>query len=137
MKSNGTFAIEVSMVFSATHQLLLAEGNEEPLHGHEWRATVRVEAQRLDAMETVLDFHEVERALQTAVGNWRGRRLNEVAPFAEGLNPSAERVAEEIGRRMVDTLEGRDAKARGVRIAQVRVTEAPGCVAIWLNTRLK
>lgn len=124
------FAIEVSGVFSAAHQLRLPGGGVEPLHGHDWRITARVEAEGLDALETVIDFHVLEGALQQICAAWNNRNLNEVEPFVAARNPSAERVAERIAEllRPAVTAAGDQGRAR---LMEVRVTEAPGCVAIW------
>ncbi len=127
------FAIEVRVIFSAAHALRLLGGREEPLHGHDFSVTVRVGCDALDAIGTVMDFHEVEAALEEVVGGWRNRNLNECEPFrvgGEGVNPSAERIAEVVGDRMCAAIG--DGSGRGVRVVEVRVTEAAGCLAIWM-----
>jgi 6-pyruvoyltetrahydropterin/6-carboxytetrahydropterin synthase len=120
------FAIEVTAEFCAAHQLRLPArlgGGVEALHGHNWRVTVRIEAAQLDDLETVVDFHGVERALREVLGAWNNRNLNDIPPFDAAVNPSAERVAERIGKLVSENL--------GVNVAEVRVTEAPDCIAIW------
>jgi hypothetical protein len=60
--------------------------------------------------------------------------LNVLEPFRGRVNPSAERLAEQIGLRMQGLLGGLaddPVEARGLKVAAVRLTEAPGCVAIW------
>ena len=97
------FAIEVTAEFCASHALRLPArlgGGLEPLHGHNFRVTVRVEAGGLDDLETVVDFHIVEKALHEVVGGWNNRHLNEVEPFVRELNPSAENVAFHIARSL-------------------------------------
>lgn len=119
-------AIEVTVQFRASHQLRLPPrlgGGEEPVHEHVWQVTARVEAPVLDDLETVMDFHELERALQAIVGPWEGRRLNDVPPFDRQVNPSAERVAEYIAILLT--------VPPPARVREVRVTEAPGCVGIF------
>jgi 6-pyruvoyltetrahydropterin/6-carboxytetrahydropterin synthase len=118
------YAIEVTSVFAAAHQLKLPDGQLEPLHGHNWEVTVRIASPRLDAMDTVMDFHQLERTLESVVGGWRNRHLNEVPPFSGGVNPSAERVAEVIATAVAPHVPA------PAQVAEVRVTEAPGCVAI-------
>lgn len=126
------YAIEVDSVFSAAHALRLGGGAVEPLHGHDFRVTVRIEAVTLDGLETVIDFHIVQKLLDTIIGPWRNTTLNDIDPFRAAVNPSAERIAEEVGRRMAMAIvvetQGRE---RGVRVAEVRVTEAAGCLAVW------
>jgi 6-pyruvoyltetrahydropterin/6-carboxytetrahydropterin synthase len=129
------FAIEVQRVFSAAHALRLPGGREEPLHGHNFNVTVRITCDKLDALETVLDFHPVEDALWGIVSAWNNGSLNDVEPFAAAVNPSAERIAEEIGKgmqRAVEQIDESGVRERHVRVAEVRVTEAPGCIAVWI-----
>jgi len=128
-------AIEVTAEFPATHQLRLADGALEPRHGHVWHVTVQISAARLDEIDTVLDFHEVQRALEAIVGPWRHAHLNAVPPFAAGsalrINPSAERVAEQIAQALTAAVNTLAAPQRAVCVLEVRVTEAEGCAAIW------
>lgn len=122
--------------FSAAHALRLADGTFEPLHGHNWLVRVTVAAGDLDDMDTVMDFHELEKLVEQIIGPWRNRNLNEVPPFvgkaneddasvADGLavNPSAERVAERIAWAVSGGL------PEHVWLRSVGVGEAPGCVA--------
>lgn len=127
------FLVEVTTEFCASHQLRLPGGVLEPMHGHNFQLTVQVAADALDGMDTVVDFHEVERALGAITGRWNNRHLNEVMPFggADGVlrvNPSAERIAEAVGQMMGEAVKE---DGRGVRVTEVRVTEAPGCLAVW------
>ncbi|MEI8198265.1 MAG: 6-carboxytetrahydropterin synthase [Phycisphaerae bacterium] len=134
------FAIEIQHVFHAGHQLRLVDGSLEPYHEHDWHVAVRVLARQLDELETVLDFHTVEQALQSICADYAGKRLNEVAPFQErGRNPSAERVAERIAELLGPKIESLAAGETGgatrfrAWLAEVRVTEAAGCLAIWIG----
>jgi 6-pyruvoyl-tetrahydropterin synthase len=116
--------IEIERVFRAGHALRLYDGGMEPAHEHDWRVVVRVRADRLDAIEVVMDFHALERIVNQALEPLRGRFLNDLDLFA-GINPSAERVAEHLYRAI-----GRRLPA-GVALGKVTVTEAPGCRASY------
>lgn len=118
-------------------------GGLEPYHEHDWHVTVRVEAAELDALETVMDFHELERQLAEVCAEFEGKNLNDIPPFAHTddltamRNPSAERVTERIAELLNLSLYKTDSTEtlrRGVRLLEVRVTEAPGCLAIWWAT---
>lgn len=124
--SEAHFEITVETTFAAAHALRLPDGTYEPSHGHNWHVQVSVAREGLDAMATVMDFHELERLVGEVIGPWHNRDLNTVAPFADqGLNPSAEQVAAWIGQQ---TAQGLPA---GVRLVGVRVGEAPGCSAVY------
>lgn len=117
------FEIRVSHAFSASHALRLPDGAMEPRHSHGWSVEVTLAAEVLDAMDCVVDFHLVEKQLAAITEPWDRKHLNDVEPFASGINPSAERVAEAIGKALV--FEDR------VRLVRVDVGEATGCVAVY------
>jgi 6-pyruvoyltetrahydropterin/6-carboxytetrahydropterin synthase len=119
------FEISVRRVFCASHQLRLPDGSLEPLHGHNWRLTVTLRAEKLDAMDCVMDFHDVETQLDALLQGWHHRHLNDVEPFANGKrNPSAERVAQSAAEHLK--------LPAGVRVVRSAVTEAEGCEAAWV-----
>src|SRR5271169_3691848 len=93
------FEISILRQFAAAHALRLPGGGIEPLHGHNWRLRVCVGAARLDAMGTVMDFHELERLVEPIVEPMRNRNLNELAWFAT-VNPSAENVARHVAQNL-------------------------------------
>jgi 6-pyruvoyltetrahydropterin/6-carboxytetrahydropterin synthase len=128
------FSIEVQATFCAAHALRLPGGACEPLHGHNFLVTARLACHELDALGTVVDFHRVERWLGAILHPWNSRNLNELEPFVARVNPSAERIAQEIGQALQKALASEcatDMNARGLHLAEVRLTEAPGCLAIW------
>jgi 6-pyruvoyltetrahydropterin/6-carboxytetrahydropterin synthase len=93
------FQITTTRRFSAAHQLRLYDGSLEPLHGHNWKVTVTVESDKLDSIGVVMDFHELDRAVEALIAPLHNRHLNEVEPF-DRLNPSTEHVALHIGRSL-------------------------------------
>ena len=128
------FAIEVQTVFCAAHAMRLGD-DTEVLHGHNFHVVARLTCQRLDNAQAVADFHDVEELLRQVLAPWENQNLNTLEPFRGRINPSAERLAELIGTQLQGLLGGvaDDAVAgRGLRVAQVRVMEAPGCTAIWI-----
>jgi 6-pyruvoyltetrahydropterin/6-carboxytetrahydropterin synthase len=94
------FEISTIRSFSAAHALRLYDDSLEPVHGHNWRVKVTVAAAKLDAIGVVMDFHELERLVDLILAPLHNRHLNEVAPFAAELNPSAENVALHVGRSL-------------------------------------
>ena len=94
-----SFEITSTREFAAAHQLRLYDGSLEPLHGHNWRVTVTVGADKLDSIGVVMDFHEMDRMLEEIIRPWHNRHLNEVEPFTR-LNPSTENVALHVGQEL-------------------------------------
>ena len=119
----GSFEIEVETTFSAAHALRF-RGAREPVHGHDFRVTVRIGGGDLDADGLLFDFHEVERQLGEIVGPFRSRDLNATPPF-DRVNPSAEEIARHIATSLAARLPATAA------VLSVRVTEAPGCAATF------
>ncbi len=117
------FEITTTRAFAAAHQLRLPDGSVEPLHGHNWRVRVTVSAAKLDAIGTVMDFHELERLVDTVTGPMHNRHLNELEPFARELNPSAENVAFHVARTLRLPNE--------VRLERVEVWETDGNSAVY------
>lgn len=118
------FEIATTRTFAAAHQLRLPDDSIEPLHGHNWRVKVTVAAERLDALGTVMDFHELERLVDAVITPMHNRHLNELPPFAAELNPSAENVAFHVARSL-GRLPG------GVRLVRVEVWETDGNSAVF------
>jgi len=94
------FEISTTRSFSAAHALRLYDGSLEPVHGHNWRVKVTVSSSKLDALGTVMDFHELERLVDAITVPMHNRHLNELQPFDRELNPSAENVAFHIARSL-------------------------------------
>jgi 6-pyruvoyltetrahydropterin/6-carboxytetrahydropterin synthase len=117
------FELRVRRTFSAAHAIVMA-GEREPMHGHDWAVTVAVCGRDLDGDGLLCDFHRLERSVDEVVRPFHNRTLNETAPF-DRVNPTAERVAQHIARQVAATLQP------GVRLREVRVTEAPHCEACY------
>lgn len=121
------YEIRVDGEFSAAHQLRLYDGSMEPLHGHNWKIEVYVEADQLDSMGVVADFRLVQQALDGRLRRWHDSFLNEHPEFAS-RNPSTEHVA----ATLFDDL--RPALPAGVRLRRVRVWETSRCAALVEET---
>ncbi|MEM8835665.1 MAG: 6-carboxytetrahydropterin synthase [Planctomycetota bacterium] len=118
------YEIRVEHEFCAAHAIRIG-GEPEPLHGHNWRIAVVIEGERLDEDGLLCDFHTIESHLRQITEAWENRNLNECEPFVSGTNPSAELVCRAIYDRLSPLI------ANEIRIASVRVTEAPGCAATY------
>ncbi len=119
------FGIRVEDEFCASHQLRLPDGTLEPLHGHNFHVSVMVCSPALDALQTVMDFHALQQALGETLAALNNQHLNRLAAFSSAINPSAERIAEFIGRQLIPAIPAPAA------LTEVSITEAPGCTAFW------
>lgn len=120
----GMYELTVESRFSAAHAILM-DGVPEPVHGHDWRVRVTLEGETLDENGLLCDFHTIEDLLEDITGRFHNRHLNEVAPFADGVNPTAELVAKHIADRVLTAL------PEEVKLRSVQVTEAPKCMITY------
>jgi 6-pyruvoyltetrahydropterin/6-carboxytetrahydropterin synthase len=123
--SPAMFELSVQREFSAAHAITI-NGQREPVHGHNWRVAVTVTGDSLDDNDLICDFHLVERKLDAVIAPFHNHSLNETPPFNR-INPTAERVVEHIAKQISTGL------PKGVRLVRVSVTEAPGCIATWVE----
>lgn len=123
------YELTIETVFSAAHAIVVG-GTRERLHGHDWKVVACVEGERLDAEGLLVDFHAVERLLREIAARFHNSNLNDTPPF-DRLNPTAEHVASHIARELSSGVSSMTDGGRAVRVAWVRVTEAPGCAATY------
>lgn len=117
------FELTVRTEFCAAHAIVI-RSEREPVHGHNWRVMVTVAGKALDDDGLLCDFHDLEANLARIIAPFHNADLNATPPF-DRINPTAERVAEHIGRELVKTLPA------SVTLQRASVTEAPGCEATW------
>jgi len=119
------YAVIVEHEFCAAHAIRIG-GELEPMHGHNFRVTAELEGDRLDGEGLLCDFHAAHALLVEICAPFANVSLNGTPPF-DRVNPAAELLAEHIGTALAGTDPG--GAGGGVRVARVRVTEAPGCAA--------
>jgi len=118
------YQVSVRSKFSAVHSLLLADGQYEPSHGHNWSVEARFAGPELDATGILVDFREVQAALRKVLGQLHHADLNGSALLG-GLNPSAENVARAICAALAADVPCPQ------MLESVCVEEAPGCTATY------
>jgi 6-pyruvoyltetrahydropterin/6-carboxytetrahydropterin synthase len=89
------YELMVESKFSAAHQLRGYQGPCEKLHGHNWRVTIAVTAERLDEQGLAIDFHQLKKALREILDQLEHTFLNDIFPFTQ-INPSSENLAKWI-----------------------------------------
>lgn len=115
--------ISSETVVAAAHQLRLAPGEGERLHGHNWRIKATVRASELDSRGFVMDFNELAPALRAIVEPYEHVFLNEIAPF-DDVNPTAENIARVIFQNLAAKVN--DAR---VKVVLIEVWENDTCAA--------
>ncbi len=117
--------ISTETVVAAAHQLRLAPGEGERLHGHNWRIKATVRAAELDSRGFVMDFNELGPALRAIVEPYEHVFLNEVPPF-DDVNPTAENIA----RVVFENLSAKINDDR-VKVVRLEVWENDVCAATY------
>jgi 6-pyruvoyltetrahydropterin/6-carboxytetrahydropterin synthase len=112
------FEVTVEQDFASAHALRNYKGACENVHGHNWKAQVVIEGDRLDDAGMLIDFLDVKRIMDAIVARLDHRFLNEVPPF-DVKNPSAENLAEHFCEKMSESLAG----LIGVRVKEVKIWE--------------
>jgi len=100
-------------VIAAAHQLRIAKGEGERLHGHNWKIRATLRAKELDPRGFVADFADLGAALRTFVEPYEHVFLNELAPF-DDVNPTAENIARVVAEGLAAKLD--DGRVKVVRV---------------------
>jgi len=119
------YEVKINTKFSSAHQLRGYDGKFENLHGHNWGATVIVEAKELDTMGVGIDFVVLKKKVDAILSKLDYHNINEVPPFDE-QNPSAENIA----RWLFDQLNA-DIKTETTRVKRVEIREMEDCGAAY------
>ena len=122
----GTFEVMIERNFSSAHQLRGYKGKCENLHGHNYKIEIYARGSELNNIGLLVDFVELKEAADEIVQYLDHRNINELPPFDEELNPSAENLArfilERVARRVADDR---------VQIYKVRCFETPTSIATY------
>ncbi|HEX3558765.1 MAG TPA: 6-carboxytetrahydropterin synthase QueD [Pyrinomonadaceae bacterium] len=120
------FEVMIERNFSSAHQLRGYRGKCENLHGHNYRVEIYARGRELNSTGLLVDFVELKAAADEVVNYLDHRNINELPPFDEELNPSAENLAryilERVARRVSD---------ERVEVFKVRCFETPTSVATY------
>jgi 6-pyruvoyltetrahydropterin/6-carboxytetrahydropterin synthase len=122
----GSFEVMIERHFSSAHQLRGYKGKCENLHGHNYKIEIYARGRELDNIGLLVDFGELKEAADEVVAYLDHRNINELPPFDEELNPSAENLA----RYILERVASRVGDER-VRVYKVRCFETPTSVATY------
>jgi len=122
----GRFIVKQEQTFTAKHQIQLADGSWEPLHSHDWLLSVFVACQKLDEQMLVVDFLDLESSMQELLSPFQGKSFNELSPFSDGLNPSAECIASYFYEELAPKIDD-----ERVTLIRVELREAPHSWGIY------
>ena len=120
------YEVTVEREFSSGHFLRNYRGKCENPHGHNYKVEIYARGDELNNIGLLIDFGDLKSAADEIVRYLDHRNLNELPPFDEELNPSAENLA----RYFLEYLNGRVGDER-VNVYKVRCFETPTSVATY------
>ena len=87
----GQFEVMIERNFSSAHQLRGYKGKCENLHGHNYKIEIYAKGEELNNIGLLIDFVDLKKAADDVVKYFDHRNINELPPFDDELNPSAEK----------------------------------------------
>ena len=87
------FEVTVEAGFSSGHYLRNYRGKCENPHGHNYKVFVTLIGETLDEAGMLLDFKLLEQVMRPTVEYLDHFMINDLKPFDEEINPSAENLA--------------------------------------------
>lgn len=116
--------VMIQMSFSSAHFLRNYVGKCANLHGHNYKVEIHVRGQKLDSIGMLVDFADLKAATKQVVDYLDHRNINELPPFDQEINSTAEEIAayflREVGAQINDDR---------LQVYKVRVWETENCVA--------
>ena len=120
------YEVMIERHFSSAHQLRGYKGKCENLHGHNYKVEIFARGRELNAAGLLVDFVELKAAADEVVQYLDHCNINELPPFDEELNPSAENLARYILERVAACVGD-----ERVKVYKVRCYETPTSVATY------
>jgi 6-pyruvoyltetrahydropterin/6-carboxytetrahydropterin synthase len=97
------FKLKVQDYFSSAHYLKDYKGPCEKIHGHNWKVELIVEGSELNSTDILIDFSILKKILKEVLSELDHKLLNEI-PYFKNINPSSERLAEYIFKKVKEKL---------------------------------
>ncbi|RLA94196.1 MAG: 6-carboxytetrahydropterin synthase QueD [Deltaproteobacteria bacterium] len=121
------YEVVVYTYFSAAHNLRGYRGKCEELHGHNWKVSVKVGAEKLDQLGMVIDFKELKKTVNKVIQKLDHKYLNDVPPF-DSINPSSENIAYYIFQELKKAI-----NSGRIKVIKVSVWESEDSTATYLE----
>lgn len=115
------YTLKVEGAFEAAHMVNGYPGKCARLHGHNWVVEAVVKGRELDELGMLVDFKIIKKALKETLERYDHRYLNELEPFASGVNPTAENLA----RIIFEELAGHECFVSDSELHAITVFESP------------
>jgi 6-pyruvoyltetrahydropterin/6-carboxytetrahydropterin synthase len=99
------YQVAVKREFDAQHFLIGGDwGPENELHFHHYQVELQIEGETLDQHGYLVDIVDIEEQLDSMVGHYQNRILNDEPEF-KGLNPSIEHFSRIFCLHLLDRID--------------------------------
>ena len=116
------YTLCVEGAFEAAHRVVNYPGKCDRLHGHNWVVEATFQGTQLDELGMLIDFKIAKKALAEILDEFDHYYLNDLPPFHDGVNPTAENLA----RIIYERLEARtEVQASPAELTALTVWESP------------
>ena len=118
------YEVMIEEEFSAAHALRGYKGKCENLHGHNYKVEVYVRGERLDHVGMLVDFTQLKAVTRDLIRSLDHQNLNELKPFDNEINPSAENLAGFLLHHIAAQMDDERAKVYKVRVWETSTSSA-------------
>ncbi|MEW6127872.1 MAG: 6-carboxytetrahydropterin synthase QueD [Acidobacteriota bacterium] len=110
--------------FAAAHALRGYKGKCENLHGHNYKIEIVVRGAELDEVGMLVDFVHLKAVTREVIRRLDHQNLNQLPPFDNELNPSAEHLAGYIFHQIAPQVDTPRAQVSKVRVWETSTSSA-------------
>src|SRR5436190_14250568 len=118
------YEVMIDEEFSAAHALRGYKGKCENLHGHNYKVEVYVRGEQLDNVGMLVDFTQLKAVTRELIRTLDHQNLNELKPFDNEINPSAENLAGFLLHHIASQMNNEQAKVDKVRVWETSTSSA-------------
>ena len=121
------YELETSRVISCAHRLIGYKGECCNFHGHNYKITVVLRAEKLDQVGIAFDFKKLKSATDQALCGYDHACLNDLEDYRT-VNPTSENMARILYGKLA-----RSINDGNVRVYTVRVCESDSSSACYFE----
>ena len=120
------FELTVAAYMDSAHFLRGYHGKCAGVHGHSWKVEATVSGERLNGQGLLIDFNDLKKIVQKAIGIFDHKLINDLEPF-DKINPTSENLARYLFGEIKDNL----ALYREIKLTRVLVSESRDTSAVY------